>query len=76
MVGLDARDGMVAIEGWAQATNVSVVALACQFRDIGVSAIVYTDIALDGMLQGVNLDATRQLANQAKIPVIASGWGD
>lgn len=73
MVGLDARDGLVAIEGWSQATNVSAVALACQFRDVGVSAIVYTDIALDGMLQGVNLEATRQLANQAKMPVIASG---
>lgn len=73
IVGIDARDGMVATEGWAEVTATSAVDLATQFRAAGVSAIVYTDIARDGMLSGVNLEATRELAERGGIPVIASG---
>ena len=73
IVGIDARDGMVATEGWAEVSAVRAVDLAQRFRDAGVSAIVYTDIARDGMLSGVNLEATRELAEQGGIPVIASG---
>ena len=73
IVGIDARDGMVATEGWAEVSAVRAVDLAQRFREAGVSAIVYTDIARDGMLSGVNLDATRELAEQGGIPVIASG---
>jgi phosphoribosylformimino-5-aminoimidazole carboxamide ribotide isomerase len=73
IVGLDASNGLVAINGWANITDVRAVDLAQQFRHDGVSAIVYTDIARDGMMQGVNIKATRQLARQASIPVIASG---
>jgi phosphoribosylformimino-5-aminoimidazole carboxamide ribotide isomerase len=73
MVGLDARDGLVATDGWASQSAVSAVELAQRFRDAGVVAIIYTDIARDGMLQGVNIDATVALAEAAGIPVIASG---
>ncbi len=73
IVGLDASDGMVAVEGWAEVTDVKAVDLARRFCDDGVSAIVYTDIARDGMMQGVNVEATRHLAKAAGIPVIASG---
>ena len=73
IVGIDAKDGMVATEGWAEVSTVGAVHLATQFRAAGVSAIVYTDIARDGMLSGVNLEATRELAEQGGIPVIASG---
>jgi phosphoribosylformimino-5-aminoimidazole carboxamide ribotide isomerase len=73
IVGIDARDGMVATEGWAEVSAVRAVDLAQRFREAGVSAIVYTDIARDGMLSGVNLEATRELAEQGGIPVIASG---
>lgn len=73
IVGLDAQDGRVAIDGWAEVTDVMAVDLAKRFRDDGVSSIVYTDIARDGMMQGVNVDATVDLAVQGGIPVIASG---
>lgn len=73
IVGIDARDGWVATDGWAKVTDTQAVDLARQFEQDGVSAIVYTDIARDGMMQGVNVVATRQLANSMAIPVIASG---
>jgi phosphoribosylformimino-5-aminoimidazole carboxamide ribotide isomerase len=72
-VGLDARDGKVAVEGWAETSQLSVLDIARRFEDVGVSAIVYTDIARDGMLKGLNLDATIALADSISIPVIASG---
>ncbi len=73
IVGLDAKDGMVATDGWANVTDVNVIDLAKQFENDGVSAIVYTDISRDGMLQGVNVEATVRLAQSMSIPVIASG---
>ena len=73
IVGLDARDGKVATDGWAETSEVDASALAQRFANDGVSAIVYTDIARDGMMEGVNLDATRRLAEATSIPVIASG---
>ncbi|MEH6823825.1 MAG: 1-(5-phosphoribosyl)-5-[(5-phosphoribosylamino)methylideneamino]imidazole-4-carboxamide isomerase [Motiliproteus sp.] len=73
IVGLDAQDGYVAIDGWAEITDVKAVDLAKRFRNDGVESIVYTDIARDGMMQGVNVEATVNLAQQAGIPVIASG---
>jgi phosphoribosylformimino-5-aminoimidazole carboxamide ribotide isomerase len=72
-VGIDARDGFVAVEGWAEASTVSATDLARRFEDAGVAAIIFTDIARDGMLQGVNVAATAALARAVSIPVIASG---
>jgi phosphoribosylformimino-5-aminoimidazole carboxamide ribotide isomerase len=72
-VGLDARDGKVAVEGWAETSEVTALDIAKRFEDVGVAAIIYTDIARDGMLQGLNLDATIALADAISIPVIASG---
>jgi phosphoribosylformimino-5-aminoimidazole carboxamide ribotide isomerase len=72
-VGLDARDGKVAVEGWAQTSQLSALEIAKRFEDAGVAAIIYTDIARDGMLKGLNLDATIALAEAISIPVIASG---
>ncbi|MFZ0422604.1 MAG: 1-(5-phosphoribosyl)-5-[(5-phosphoribosylamino)methylideneamino]imidazole-4-carboxamide isomerase [Xanthobacteraceae bacterium] len=72
-VGLDARDGKVAVEGWAQTSELTALDLARRFEDAGVAAIIYTDVARDGMLKGLNLDATIALADQISIPVIASG---
>jgi phosphoribosylformimino-5-aminoimidazole carboxamide ribotide isomerase len=72
-VGLDARDGKVAVEGWAQTSELSALDVARRFEDAGVAAIIYTDVARDGMLQGLNLDATIGLADAVSIPVIASG---
>lgn len=72
-VGIDARDDMVAIEGWAQTSSVTVTELARRFEDVGVAAIIFTDIARDGMLQGVNVAATAALARAVSIPIIASG---
>ncbi|MFT5000659.1 MAG: phosphoribosylformimino-5-aminoimidazole carboxamide ribotide isomerase [Paracoccaceae bacterium] len=72
-VGLDARDGMVATRGWAEETDIEVTALALQFEDAGVAAIIYTDINRDGAMQGPNVQATADLANAVSIPVIASG---
>jgi phosphoribosylformimino-5-aminoimidazole carboxamide ribotide isomerase len=73
MVGLDAREGKVATDGWSKMTGHDVVDLAKKFEDYGVEAIVYTDIGRDGMLTGVNVDATVKLARELRIPVIASG---
>ncbi|MGB0843186.1 MAG: 1-(5-phosphoribosyl)-5-[(5-phosphoribosylamino)methylideneamino]imidazole-4-carboxamide isomerase [Alphaproteobacteria bacterium] len=73
VVGIDARDGFVAAEGWAESSNVPVFELADRFADCGVAAIVFTDIGRDGLLKGVNLEATVALANHTSIPVIASG---
>jgi len=73
MVGLDAREGQVAINGWAEVTEHRVEDLARRFEDDGVSAIIYTDIGRDGMLGGPNIAATRALAEAIRIPVIASG---
>jgi phosphoribosylformimino-5-aminoimidazole carboxamide ribotide isomerase len=72
-VGLDARDGKVAVEGWAETSTVTVLEIARQFEDAGVAAIIFTDIARDGLLKGLNLDATIALADAISIPVIASG---
>jgi phosphoribosylformimino-5-aminoimidazole carboxamide ribotide isomerase len=72
-VGLDARDGKVAVEGWAATSELAALDLARRFEDAGVAAIVYTDVARDGMLKGLNLEATIALAGQISIPVIASG---
>ena len=73
IVGLDARDGKVATDGWAVTTDVDVTDLAKRFQDDGVQSIVYTDISRDGMMQGVNVEATAALARAISIPVIASG---
>lgn len=73
VVGIDAKNGMVAVQGWAEMTDVTAVDLARKFEGFGVSAIIYTDISRDGMLQGPNLEATRSLAEAITIPVIASG---
>ncbi|SEI50943.1 phosphoribosylformimino-5-aminoimidazole carboxamide ribotide isomerase [Allopseudospirillum japonicum] len=72
IVGIDAKDGYVATHGWAQVSDVQALDLAKRFADVGVSSLVYTDIARDGMMQGVNVEATLQVA-QAGLPVIASG---
>ncbi len=72
-VGLDARDGKVAVEGWAKTSELTALDIAQRFEDAGVAAIIYTDIARDGMLRGLNLDATTALADAVSIPVIASG---
>jgi phosphoribosylformimino-5-aminoimidazole carboxamide ribotide isomerase len=72
-VGLDARDGRVAVDGWAETSQVTALEIAQRFEDAGVAAIVFTDIARDGLLKGLNLDATIALANRISIPVIASG---
>ncbi len=73
VVAVDAKDGMVATEGWAEVSDVPVVDLARRFEDAGVAALLFTDIGRDGLLKGVNLDATVDLARQVDIPVIASG---
>ena len=75
VVGIDARDGMVAVEGWAEASSLSATELARRFEDAGVAAVIFTDIARDGMLQGVNVAATAALARAVSIPIIASGGG-
>jgi phosphoribosylformimino-5-aminoimidazole carboxamide ribotide isomerase len=72
-VGLDARDGKVAVQGWAESSELAVLDIARRFEDAGVAAIVSTDIARDGMLKGLNIDATIALADAVSIPVIASG---
>lgn len=72
-VGIDARGGKVAVEGWAETSELDVIDLATQFEDTGVAAIIYTDIDRDGVLKGLNLSATRALADAVRIPVIASG---
>jgi phosphoribosylformimino-5-aminoimidazole carboxamide ribotide isomerase len=72
-VGVDARDGRVAVEGWARTSDVSALDLGRRFEDAGVAAIIYTDISRDGALQGLNIAATIALAEELSIPVIASG---
>ncbi|MGR8932392.1 MAG: 1-(5-phosphoribosyl)-5-[(5-phosphoribosylamino)methylideneamino]imidazole-4-carboxamide isomerase [Gammaproteobacteria bacterium] len=73
IVGLDAKDGRVAIDGWSKLSRHDVIDLAKKFESNGVSAIIYTDISRDGMMQGVNVDATAALARAVNIPIIASG---
>jgi phosphoribosylformimino-5-aminoimidazole carboxamide ribotide isomerase len=73
IVGLDARDGKVAVDGWSKMTGHEVGDLAKKFEDYGVEAVIYTDIGRDGMLSGINIEATVKLARQLTIPVIASG---
>jgi phosphoribosylformimino-5-aminoimidazole carboxamide ribotide isomerase len=72
-VGIDARAGQVAVEGWAETSSLSALDLARRFEDAGVAAIIYTDIERDGLLKGVNVEATAALAEAINIPVIASG---
>lgn len=73
IVGLDAKDGKVAIDGWSKLSNHDVIDLAQHFEDDGVDSIIYTDIGRDGMMKGVNVEATAKLARSIRIPVIASG---
>ena len=73
IAGLDAKDGKVAVEGWSKMTGHDVVDLAKKFEEYGVEAIIYTDIGRDGMMSGVNIDATLKLAQALKTPIIASG---
>ncbi|MFY9329405.1 MAG: 1-(5-phosphoribosyl)-5-[(5-phosphoribosylamino)methylideneamino]imidazole-4-carboxamide isomerase [Georgfuchsia sp.] len=73
IVGLDARDGKVAVDGWSKMTGHDVIDLARKFQDYGVEAVIYTDIGRDGMLSGINIEATVKLAQALRIPVIASG---
>src|SRR5690349_11195488 len=73
IVGLDAKDGRVAVEGWSKMTGHDVVDLAKKFEEYGVEALIYTDIGRDGMMNGVNIDATLKLAQAIKTPIIASG---
>jgi phosphoribosylformimino-5-aminoimidazole carboxamide ribotide isomerase len=73
VVAVDAKDGMVATEGWAEVSDVPVVDLARRFEDAGVASLLFTDIGRDGLLKGVNIDATVELAQRVDIPVIASG---
>ncbi|MDF0604148.1 1-(5-phosphoribosyl)-5-[(5-phosphoribosylamino)methylideneamino]imidazole-4-carboxamide isomerase [Neisseriaceae bacterium TC5R-5] len=73
IVGLDAKDGMVAIDGWAKVTAHNVIDLAKRFEDYGVNSVIYTDIGRDGMMNGVNIEATVKLAQALTVPVIASG---
>jgi phosphoribosylformimino-5-aminoimidazole carboxamide ribotide isomerase len=72
-VGLDARDGKVAVEGWAETSEITALEIAARFEDAGVAAIIFTDIARDGLLKGLNLEATIALAERISLPVIASG---
>ncbi len=72
-LGIDARDGRVAVEGWAEVSEIETLELARRFEDAGAAAIIFTDISRDGALQGVNLDATAALARATDLPVIASG---
>lgn len=72
-VGIDAKGGRVAVEGWAEASELTAIELANRFADVGVAAIIYTDIDRDGILKGLNLPATAELARSTTIPVIASG---
>lgn len=72
-VGIDAKSGRVAVEGWAETSELSAIELARRFEDAGIAAIIYTDISRDGMLTGLNFEATAELARAVSIPVIASG---
>jgi phosphoribosylformimino-5-aminoimidazole carboxamide ribotide isomerase len=72
-VGIDAKGGKVAVEGWAETSEITAIELARRFEDAGVAAIIYTDIDRDGVLKGINWEATAELARSTRIPVIASG---
>lgn len=72
-VGIDAKGGKVAVEGWAETSELTAIELAQRFEDAGIAAIIYTDIDRDGILQGLNIDSTLDLANMVSTPVIASG---
>ncbi|MBM3506657.1 MAG: 1-(5-phosphoribosyl)-5-[(5-phosphoribosylamino)methylideneamino]imidazole-4-carboxamide isomerase [Alphaproteobacteria bacterium] len=72
-VGVDARAGRVAVEGWAMSSDVTVIALARQFEDSGVAAIIHTDVDRDGAMQGLNVEATMELAKSVSMPIVASG---
>ena len=72
-VGIDAREGLVAIEGWARTSTMTAVEIGRRFEDAGVSAIIYTDIMRDGVMLGLNIEATLALAESLSVPVIASG---
>lgn len=72
-VGIDARDGKVAVEGWAETSEMTAIDLGRRFEDAGVAAIIFTDIARDGLVQGLNIETTLELARAVAIPVIASG---
>lgn len=72
-VGIDARGGRVAVEGWAETSDLTILDMAKRFEDAGIAAIIYTDIDRDGVLKGINWDSTLELANHMSIPVIASG---
>lgn len=73
LIGIDAKDGLVAVKGWVELTNHRALEFALEMQDAGAAGIIYTDIKRDGMLSGPNIDATRKLADSLKIPVIASG---
>lgn len=73
VIGIDAKDGMVSIQGWAEVTDLPALDLARRYEDLGVAAVIYTDIAKDGMMTGPSLESTAQLALSINIPVIASG---
>ncbi|MFQ3573238.1 MAG: 1-(5-phosphoribosyl)-5-[(5-phosphoribosylamino)methylideneamino]imidazole-4-carboxamide isomerase [Thermodesulfovibrionales bacterium] len=73
VVGIDAKDGLVAVKGWVEVTQTNALDLAKRMQDLGVSAIIYTDISRDGMLTGPNIDTTRQMVESLAVPVIASG---
>ncbi len=73
VVGIDAKNGLVAVQGWAEVTGITAVELAKKFEGYGITALIYTDISRDGMMQGPNIEATRALAAAISIPVIASG---
>jgi phosphoribosylformimino-5-aminoimidazole carboxamide ribotide isomerase len=73
LVGLDAKEGKVAVDGWSKMTGHDVIDLAIKFQDYGVEAVIYTDISRDGMMSGPNVEATARLARSLKIPVLASG---
>lgn len=72
-VGVDAKDGMVAVEGWAEVSDITAIDLAKKFEDAGVAAIIFTDIARDGLMQGPNIESTLELAKAISTPVIVSG---
>lgn len=73
LVGIDAKDGLVAVKGWVEVTRVKAKELALKMQDYGAAGIIYTDISKDGMMTGPNIEATREMVNNLKIPVIASG---
>jgi phosphoribosylformimino-5-aminoimidazole carboxamide ribotide isomerase len=73
VVGIDAKSGLVAVEGWSESSSLTAIELGKRFEDAGVSAIIFTDIDRDGILKGINFEKTLELANAVKIPVIASG---